>query len=257
MDKGTRKSIAQLDLIPIVYCIVYPRIQKLLIVQEADMAAHIMESRVKMLPEEIKILEEKIVAEKQAIESAKKTFQALEVRRKEIDVQVQSTEDDLIKYKTQQISVKKTDAYEALNQEIQHAQEKIHALEDEELQLLLDIDTVKEKFERDEKNHKASIEKYQQEIAKIKNELEEAKKQSDDLRKKFDDAFSALAPELQSTYLSVKSSVKRAPYIVMLKNHHCQGCFLKVANEAESGTLDANATPRCGNCSRILYLEAK
>lgn len=235
----------------------YPRIQKLLTLQEADIAAHSMEQRVKNFPEEIKMLEEKVVGEKQAIEAAKKTLQTLEVRRKEIDVQVQTEEDKLIKYKTQQISVKKTDEYNALNDEIQHTQDRILAFEDEELQLLLDIDTVKEKYNRDEAAHKTNIDKYQIEIAQFKKGLDEAKQQAQTLRKKFEEIFSSTEPELQSAYNSVKSSVKRIPYIVPIKNHHCQGCFLKVANEAESGTLDPNATPRCGNCSRILYIESR
>lgn len=235
----------------------YPRIQKLLNLQEADTAAQAMEHRIKNFPEEIKSLENKITSEKQAIEAAKKTLQTLEVRRKELDVQVQVTEEKVIKYKTQQISVKKTEEYQALNQEIQHAQDQIKTFEDEELQLLLDIDTVKEKYNRDEAAHKTNIDKYQIEIAQFKKDLNEAKQQAQTLRKKFEEFFSSTEPELQSAYNSVKSSVKRIPYIVPIKNHHCQGCFLKVANEAESGTLDPNATPRCGNCSRILYIESR
>ncbi len=62
-----------------------------------------------------------------------------------MDVQVK--EGALLRFRTQQVEVKKNDEYQALTQQIEQTEGDISTLEEREIELMLDIDTAKQKFE--------------------------------------------------------------------------------------------------------------
>ena len=72
------------------------------------------------VPRDIAAVEQKIAAEKAAIEAARGELQELEVKKKAIENEVGAAEERLAKYKSQQLQVRKNDEYQALGHEIEH-----------------------------------------------------------------------------------------------------------------------------------------
>ena len=83
----------------------------------------------------------------QVLEQAKQHMIQLEVRRKDLDNDVEAKKEQIQKYAQQQLETRKNEEYTALGREIDHVKETISKIEDEELELMEEIDAYKPKIE--------------------------------------------------------------------------------------------------------------
>ena len=90
------------------------------------------------------------------------------------------------KFRTQQLEVKKNDEYRAMTQQIEQTEAEISTLEESEIELMLEIDTVAEQFEAD----KAEIEVRIQEQGR---HIDLLVQKEQNLNASIDDAKAALA----------------------------------------------------------------
>ena len=123
-----------------------PVIQSLLILQDRDLKRLGLEAQLKAVPGDIARVEQKIAAEKAAIEAARTDLRDLEVRKKSIETEIGSAEEKVGRYKTQQLSIRKNDEYQALGHEIATVQGQINELEGKELEIMYAIDEARKKF---------------------------------------------------------------------------------------------------------------
>ena len=99
-----------------------PVIQALLILLDRDLKRLGVEAQLKAVPGDIVRVEQRIAAEKAAIEAARMELRDLEAKKKVMETEIGSTEDKLGRYKTQQLLVRKNDEYQALSHEIETTQ---------------------------------------------------------------------------------------------------------------------------------------
>src|ERR1043165_8523000 len=118
-------------------------LESLLILQDRDVKRLGLEAQLKAIPRDITLVEQKIAAEKAAIEAARTELRSLESKKKLLETEIGSAEDKLAKYKTQQSQVRKNEEYQALGHEIETTQAGIGALEDKELQVMDGTDEAK------------------------------------------------------------------------------------------------------------------
>lgn len=230
-----------------------PQIEKLLIVQDRDVALQKIEQELARIPQERAKLEALIEAEKENIEAAGQALKEKEVQRNELDHAVKGREADIERFKNQQLQVKKNDEYRALTQQIEQAESEISQLEENEIELMLEIDTTREAF----KAEKATIDQ------RIKEQLEQIKdlgEREQNLKDSIEAAKQALEESrtgVESNYIEhydrVKQIAKRAPYVVPIEAHKCGGCHLRVSNEVSSGAMDAGEPHFCDQCARMVY----
>ncbi|MFP4156030.1 MAG: zinc ribbon domain-containing protein [Opitutales bacterium] len=230
-----------------------PQIQKLLILQNRDVALQEIEKELKRVPLERSKLEKQIEAEQGEIETAAQALKQKEVERSELDQQVKTKEAEIARFKNQQLEVKKNDEYRALTQQIEQSEADIGRLEESEITLMLEIDEAKEAYEAEKKTIEARIEDQRRRIAQL------AEKEKN-LKDSIEAARSALAQSregIEETYIEnygrVKKLVKRPPYIVPIEDHKCGGCHLRVSNEVSRGAMDAGEPHFCDQCARMVY----
>lgn len=230
-----------------------PQIEKLLIVQDRDMALQKIEQELERIPLERTKIEKLIEEEKVNIEAASHALKEKEVQRNELDHEVKGREADVERFKNQQLQVKKNDEYRALTHQIEQAEGDISALEEREIELMLDIDSTRETFEAE----KATIE---QRIADQHEQIKQLGEREQNLKDSIEAAKSALAEAregIQGNYLEhydrVRNMTKRAPYVVPIQNHKCGGCHLRVSNEVSRGAMDAGEPHFCDQCARMVY----
>ncbi|HKK19608.1 MAG TPA: hypothetical protein VJ952_13095, partial [Opitutales bacterium] len=207
-----------------------PQIEKLLIVQDRDVALQNIEQELARIPRERTRIEALIETEKENIEAAGQALKEKEVQRNELDHQVKGKESAIARFKNQQLEVKKNDEYRALTQQIEQAEKEIAELEESELELMLEIDSTREAYE----GEKATIE------ARIKDQHEEIKQLGErerNLKASIEAAKEALAQSregIEENYIEhydrVKKLAKRPPYVVPIQAHKCGGCHLRVSN---------------------------
>lgn len=236
-----------------------PAIESLLILQDRDLKRRGFEAQLKGIPAEIAAIEAKIAAEKAAIESAKSELKDLEVKKKALETEIGSAEQKVGQYKTQQLSIRKNEEYQAMGHQIEATQRQISELEGKELELMYGIDEAKKKFAAAEAELKANISGHESRIrtlkereANVRTELKAAEAEVAIARQPVGE------PRLR---VYDRIAARNIPAIVPIHGSKCSGCHLKVSSEIESAArgkvVDPMAAlPTCDQCGRIVYWEA-
>jgi uncharacterized protein len=213
----------------------------------------------KTVPADVARVEQKIAAEKAAIESARGELKELEVKKKALENEIGSAEAKLGQYRTQQLSIKKNDEYQAMGHQIETLQQQIADLEGKELEIMYAIDEAKKKFAAAEAELKTNISGHENrikmlreretslrtELASAQAEVAKAREPVGDLKLRVYDRIAA----------------RNMPVLVPIHGSKCGGCHLKVSSEVESAargkTVDPLAQlPTCDQCGRIVYWES-
>jgi predicted nucleic acid-binding Zn-ribbon protein len=230
-----------------------PQIEKLLIVQHRDVSLLKIEQDLARIPIERGMVEAEIATEEANIEAARQSLIAKEVARKDLDVEVQSKEGTLVRFRTQQAEVKKNDEYQALTHQIEQAEADISSLEEREIELMLDIDSAKEEFEAEKAAIQIRIEAQRNEIALLTERETNLNASVDKARSEVAESRVGVAADYIEQYDRVKKMVKRAPFLALIEAHKCGGCHLRVSNEVSHGALDAGEPHFCDQCARMVY----
>lgn len=235
-----------------------PVIQALLVLQDRDLKRLGVEAQLKSVPGDITRVEQKIAAEKAAIDGARTAMRDLEARKKVLETEIGSAADKVGRYRTQQLSVRKNDEYQALGHEIETTQAQISELEGQELEFMYAIDEARKKFSAAEAELKANISGHEARIAMLR--AREASLAAE-LKTAQADVAAARQP-IADLKLRVydRIAVRNMPAVVMISGSKCGGCHLKVSSEVESAargkTVDPLAQlPTCDQCGRIVYWE--
>jgi len=233
-----------------------PVLEKLLILQERDAKRLALETQIKAVPRDILAVEQKIGAEKAAIEGAREELKALETKKKLLETEIGSAEDKLAKYRTQQSQVRKNDEYQALGHEIETTTGAIGTLEEEELQVMYGIDEAKRKFAAAEAELKANIAGHEGRIRTLREREANLTAELNSVLAEVAAARTPLAaPELR---LYDRIAGRGLPACVPIRGGKCGGCHLKVSSEVESaarGKSTEGALATCDQCGRLVYWE--
>ncbi len=236
-----------------------PAIQALLILQDRDQKRLGLEAQLKAVPGDIARVEQKIAAEKSAIETARIELRELESKKKLLETEIGSAEQKVGQYRTQQLSIRKNDEYQAMGQQIQTVQTQIAELEGQELEVMYAIDEAKKKFAAAEAELKANISGHE---ARIRTLQERVTSLSAELKAAQSEVATARAPvDAIKLRLYDRIAVRNMPAIVSIHAGKCGGCHLKVSSEVESAArgkvVDPTAQlPTCDQCGRIVYWES-
>jgi predicted nucleic acid-binding Zn-ribbon protein len=233
-----------------------PLIAPLLILQDRDVRRLGLENQLKALPKEVALVEHRIASERAAIDAAKGELRELESKKKLLETEIGSMEQKLGQYRTQQLSVKKNDEYQALGNQIESVQKQIGEMEGQELEVMYNIDEAKKRFAQAQANlqqniagHEGRIRMLREREASVAEELKAAQAETAAARV-------GLAPDVLSAY--DRASSRGLPAVVPIHGNKCGGCHLKVSSEVESAARGkaGDEFPVCDQCGRVVYWEA-
>jgi predicted nucleic acid-binding Zn-ribbon protein len=237
----------------------HPAIESLLILQDRDLKRLGLEAQLKGVPGDIARVEQKIATEKAAIDAARAELKDLEVKKKSIETEIGSAETKVGQYRTQQLSIKKNDEYQAMGHQIETLVGQIAEFEGKELEIMYAIDEAKKKFAAAEAELKANISGHEERIRVLREretnlaaELKGAQAEVAKAREPVGDRWLRVYDRI---------AVRNTPMVVPIHGGKCSGCHLKVSSEVESGARGKSpdplaALPTCDQCGRIVYWEA-
>lgn len=234
-----------------------PALEKLLILQDRDAKRLGLEAQLKGVPKDIALVEQKIAAEKAAIEAARLEVRGLESKKKMLETEIGSAEEKLAKYKTQQSQVRKNEEYQALGHEIETTQAAIGALEEQELQVMYGIDEAKKKFAAAEAVLKTNISGHEGRIRTLKERETSTAAELATAQAEVATARAPVEPVALRVYDRI--AARQMPVVVAINGGKCGGCHLKVSGEVESAARGKDfgapgvALPVCDQCGRIVY----
>jgi len=234
-----------------------PMIEQLLILQDRDTRRLGIEAQLKAIPREIAAVEERIGAEKAAIDAAKGELRELEARKKTQETEIGSAEVQRAKYRTQQLSIKKNDEYQALGHQIENVGKQIDDLEGKELETLYLIDGAKKRFVAAEATLKQNISSHETRIRTLK---EKDVSLAQELKEAVASVAETRAPVAKAALEAYDhAAARRMPAVVPIRGGKCGGCHLKVSSEVESAARGKSADTEfalCDQCGQMVYWES-
>ena len=234
--------------------VVTDKIQDLLILQDRDATVHQLKVEIERLPKEVEKLEQKIAEEKASADDAKNAVQELERKRKELELEAESAEEQIGKYKTQQLQVKKNEEYRALTHQIEELESKISDLETDELEIMEQTDAALETLKEVEADVTKRV-KYQEElIGECQAKLTNLKGRLGEAESAYSDQTAKMDPADVQLFEVLKTQIKRSPYIAEMSGQNCGGCHMRVSNDV-SKQAKIGEMVRCDQCSRVVYVD--
>ncbi len=226
----------------------------LLVLQDRDLKCENFRKQLEAVPYEISKEEQAIAQERDKLEAAKMELKELVVQREAAEGEIESLEAAVVRYKTQQMQVKKNEEYTALQHEIDNHKEKVGEQEDVVLGLM-------DAIEAKEAENKVLESEGSERIAVMEAHIQRLRLSEDSYRKDLEEAGQALEEaragideEVAKAYAFVKTQVKRGPYVVELEGgNRCSGCHLKVSGEVEATARRGKERVRCDNCGRMVF----
>jgi len=229
-----------------------PIVEALLILQERDVRVAALTGELESLPDQIETVEDDLAARAAKFDTLKNMTRQIEADRKKLDLEVQTKQTAIARYRSQQQQTRKNEEFAALNHEIEHAEKDISALEDQELELMEAYDkglvVVAEGqkelavFQEKSKQKKADLEKR---TTVVTAELAAAKEKQAEAEK-------TVEPDDLSRYRRILKS-KKDVALVPINGGACGGCHMKLTSQTVLSAKGGENLTACENCGRLVY----
>lgn len=227
-------------------------ISQLLVLQDRDAKAARLEAELESIdPEREKTRRDSLQAQ-QVLEQAKQAQMQLEVRRKDLENEVGSKKEQILKFSQQQLETKKNVEYQALSREIEHVHQAISELEDQELELMEEQDAFKAKLAEASEVAEAA----RASEARTLSELDEREKNIGTELDELDEEREQLAGTIDKKTLSHYERLldtKGGSVVVGIDHGSCGGCHMKLQAQEVVHAKSGRERVTCTNCGRLLY----
>lgn len=231
-----------------------PQIENLLIVQARDLDLQKNYSEQAAIPQQVQSLQDAIDQAQARLDQADQDLRAKALACSQLEAEIADKDSQVTRFKTQQIAVKKNEEYQALTQQIELTQSCILELEEQEIELMLAIDSAREAREHLSSEVQEVIEKRQADMDLLQQKEVHLQAAGGSIEQQLNGARQQLDAESTEHYDRVKKLSRRAPYIVTLQAHVCSGCHLRVSNEVSNAVAKGEYPVFCDQCARMLYL---
>ena len=230
----------------------YPELEQLLVLQDRQQKIKQIETEIETVPLQRKSLEAQLAASVAGVEVLKQKNRHVEMDRKKLELDVGTRAETIARLKTQQYQTRKNDEFQAISHEIERYENEIRKIEDEELELMVQADTIKVDLAEEEKKAgvvRESIARQTKDLdakaTTLQSQLEELSKERAEIAGKIDE-------DLLSRFERLFKS-KGDAVVVALEHEVCTGCHMKVTTQTAHRVKAGKEIVSCENCGRILY----
>ncbi len=226
-------------------------ILRLLDIQDIDLKVFDLKKLQVELPETLKSLFEDIDIKKKELANAQKILQDLRAHQKNLEVEVESNKQAIIKHKNQLALLKSNEQYRAMVKEIETAEKKNASIEDKILEDMMKVEEKQAGVKQAEENLKKSEQTLQNEEQRIKDRIVQVDAEINNLHDKRSEIEQEVTPNILSVYN--RTIRNKQPAIVPVHGNICQGCYMKLTPNVVNEVHKAHQLICCDNCVRILY----
>jgi predicted nucleic acid-binding Zn-ribbon protein len=226
-------------------------LNSLLSLQEIDEDLGELDRSKVYLPEMIDNINNEMEGLETQLQENRELYQNAKKRQAELELENETSKQDLEKYQQQMKVIKTNKEYDALIAEIDDKKQKINDNEDEILKLMDVIDESSEKItELDEKikegkaNSETHLKNLRAELAALEEKIEEKKQE----RK-------ALTKTIDRRALTVYERIRKGKgglAVVPLRKRACGGCFKQIPPQMVQQIRRGDRIYTCDSCGRIL-----
>jgi predicted nucleic acid-binding Zn-ribbon protein len=231
-----------------------PDIHRLIELQQADREIQRLQDEVAALPRRVAEIESKLAVTKAQVERAKATIKADENNRRKLEIDIQSLQQKISKYRDQSLDVKTNEQYKALMHEVGFAEQEIRIIEDKILEGMLDVEDNEKKLRVAEVELKAETAEIEKEKAEARQRTAEDEAQLATLNSQRDKLRGAIAGDLLRHYDRVLKLRRTA--LAEARDHKCSACQVMLRPQVYNDVRTNEQIIICDSCQRILYYVA-
>lgn len=235
--------------------IMLSEIRDLLILQDRDQRILKFRAELAAIPGERKSKEKLINGSAARLEASKARLREIEVERKTLELEATAKRDQITRYKQQQMQTRKNEEFAALTHEIASAEKVINGIEDQELELMEETESLAPATAASEKTHAEEKQKYESQIADLDAKKSAVDAEVEKLLASRTPLTEPIDPDLRDRYERLFKN-KNGVVVVPLEGDVCTGCHVKVPTQTSLEVRAEKTIVHCPNCGRILHLPA-
>jgi uncharacterized protein len=229
-------------------------IEKLLILQDRDRKLLQLSSELARIVPERQALIDKSKSRRAVLDAAKNKANHIESERKRLELEVDERSARIEKYSLQQFQTKKNEEYKALSREIQNCKVDIEKLEDQQLELMEQADSVRIEIKDAEQEDRKFKEIAEQQIEKLNQREANLGQELTSMQAGRTDLAQAVEKKALAQYERCSKN-KARNVIVGIDGGVCGGCHMKLPIQISLSCKAQQELVSCPNCGRILYYQ--
>ena len=198
-------------------------------------------------------IEAQLAGSAQKLEIALDSRKHTEASLKELELEVESLQERITKYKLQQMEAKTNDQYRAFVKEIGVVEREIGELEDKEIELMEDLEKGKaivteceEKLDGEKAGIAGELAELDGREAELKEQLEQIKTDRARAAEQCDKA-------ILRKYTRILNNKRDFAVVMVEPGDHCGGCHMKLPPQVANDARNPTKIVGCNFCGRIVY----
>ena len=230
-----------------------PTVEALLVLQDRDNKVRTLTDELDEAPVAIEAVEREVATRTANFDTLKGKTRQIEADRKKLDLDVQTKQAAIARYKSQQQQTRKNEEFSALNHEIEHAEKDISALEDSELELMEAYDKGLAEVAAAQRDLTAFTEKAKQKKSELEKRSAALAAELIGAEEKQAAAEKTVEPDVLARYRRILKS-KHDVAIVPIHGGACGGCHMKLTSQTVLSAKAAEVLVACENCGRLVFI---
>ncbi len=227
-------------------------LERLIVLQRLDSAAHDAQRLLSTAPEREKALEARLAASRDLVAAAKATLADSQNVRREHEKTVALHQGRLSKFRETAMAVKTNQEYHAVQKEIEFAQKEMKTAEDAVLERMLEGDELTAAVKRTEADLAAEQKKVEVERKAMAAEVGEQKAALATLAGERADLVRTLTPQVLAQFELIASR-RQGVAIAEARLGICTICHVRLRPQVFNNVLKSEEIVQCDSCNRILY----
>jgi len=227
-------------------------IEKLLILQDRDRKIGRVEEELAHIEPERQSLKAKAAAAQTQLEQAKLRIMHIESSRKDLELEVETKKQLIVRYANQQFQTRKNEEYRALAHEIEMCKEAIFKIEDQEIAMMEQAEVAQKEVARATQAASEMRKLVEDQIAQLGAREGNLRKELADLSANREQLAAAVNETARSRYERLMRS-KGGHVVVGVQHSVCGGCHMKLPPQLIVTCQAEKELVSCSNCGRILY----
>jgi hypothetical protein len=227
-------------------------IEKLLVLQDRDRKIRQLSRELEDIPARKKLIETRLNEHRDALRQAQDELKKKQASAKNLDVEIESQKGRILKLREQQGMIKTNEEYRAIEREIAGIQKQIKDIEDQEIAIMEEAETLGARVKDLESNLK-------NEETYVKSDWAAQDERMKNMRIELDQVTqvrSELVGDIDASWLSRYERTFRHTgdfALVPIENGACGGCHMKLPPQVAQDVKKGAAMNTCSFCGRLLY----
>ena len=226
-------------------------LEALLVLQEKDRKISRFQREIRDIPTRKAEVETQLEQAKAKLAAAHDAQMKVESDLKQLEIEVESHREKIVRYKQQQMEAKNNDQYRALLHEVAAEEKGISELEDREIELMEQLETSKKSIGERDAEMKEEEDGIREEQEMLAERLVEVQEDLDAMMVDRERTASNADASLVKKYDRLFAN-KGDFAVVRVENAHCKGCNMRLPPQVVNDALNPAKLVICNFCGRML-----